>query len=284
MKEFLRKNKLPIILFLLVSIVVIPFVIHILFKVYLGDEFLVAEWTAGDALGYCGALLASVATVFGVFLSINYAQSNYRQDLIDRSLPFISIINRLYKPTINTYLWDSDSNSSSYSPTEFDYPIEQWFFVIQKNRKVTAVSGLSPAQQALVSSNGFHWKEENSEKVLYSKNLLYHPMDIENVGNGAATSFSVGLYIPPYDSIDNPYCFSLARSLKIGEKIKMIIFCEDICESNIGEYELCVSYYDIFGNKYEQLFEYRIFKNDQNQLQSLFKMNGTQRMVKAALS
>ena len=41
----------------------VPFVINILFKINATTDILVAEWSAGDALGYYGAILSFLGTV-----------------------------------------------------------------------------------------------------------------------------------------------------------------------------------------------------------------------------
>jgi hypothetical protein len=41
----------------------IPFVTNILFKINATTDIFVAEWSAGDALGYYGAILSFLGTV-----------------------------------------------------------------------------------------------------------------------------------------------------------------------------------------------------------------------------
>ncbi len=55
MRSFLRRYKKHIILILLLSIFVIPFLINIAFKISSPFRILVAEWEAGDALGFISA-------------------------------------------------------------------------------------------------------------------------------------------------------------------------------------------------------------------------------------
>lgn len=56
-------------LFALICVVIllllmgVPFVINILFKINATTDILVAEWSAGDALGYYGAILSFLGTV-----------------------------------------------------------------------------------------------------------------------------------------------------------------------------------------------------------------------------
>ena len=66
MIDWIKKHR---VLFSLICVVIlllligIPFVINILFKINATTDIFVAEWSAGDALGYYGAILSFFGTV-----------------------------------------------------------------------------------------------------------------------------------------------------------------------------------------------------------------------------
>ena len=66
MIDWFKKHR---VLFALICVVIllllmgIPFVINILFKINTTTDIFVAEWSAGDALGYYGAILSFLGTV-----------------------------------------------------------------------------------------------------------------------------------------------------------------------------------------------------------------------------
>ena len=61
--EFIRKHsKITVILIILCSLLPL-IVVHILFKWNSGIAFLVAEWSAGELLGYIGTLLSFWGTI-----------------------------------------------------------------------------------------------------------------------------------------------------------------------------------------------------------------------------
>lgn len=66
MFEWIKKHKIlfsmACILFL-IALMGVPFVINLLFKVYTDINVFQAEWSAGDALGYYGAVLSFLGTV-----------------------------------------------------------------------------------------------------------------------------------------------------------------------------------------------------------------------------
>lgn len=269
MIDFLKRYKKQVTQFVLIGLIVIPLLIHMAFKIPAVSSFFVSVWSAGDVLGFYGVLLGAAATVGGVFLTIQYTQQNYNQDIINRSLPYIT----LTAMKRNRFAPDNVQENNTFES------VGCYYFVIEK-QKVTVVSELNQRQKKLMARNGFYEKELASGIVAtVSTNLLCQPIEVSNVGNGAATVFSVGLYIPPYSKDNNPKCFSLARSLRTDEKIQIVIYNENNDDSNVGNYDLCISYYDIFGNQYEQLFKYSIFKDENGAFGSKLEMKGTQKRI-----
>lgn len=63
MFEWIKKHKVFLIFISISSLVVVPLVIHILFKFDVENSFFSAEWTAGEFLGYYGSVLSFVGTV-----------------------------------------------------------------------------------------------------------------------------------------------------------------------------------------------------------------------------
>lgn len=49
------------------------------------------SWEIGDALSYYGVLVAAVATIVGVYVSIGAAQRSYHEDEINRVKPYIAL-------------------------------------------------------------------------------------------------------------------------------------------------------------------------------------------------
>ena len=88
MKSFLSKHKWKLLLAFIIFIVAIPFGINSLFKLTSPLDIFVAEWEAGDALAFYGVMLASATTIIGVYISIEYAQRNYRVDEVNRVKPY----------------------------------------------------------------------------------------------------------------------------------------------------------------------------------------------------
>jgi len=66
---------------MLCLLIFVPLTINFLFRNYFGVEWLVAEWTAGDALLYVGTILGAGATICAVILTISYSRKTFRLGL-----------------------------------------------------------------------------------------------------------------------------------------------------------------------------------------------------------
>ena len=75
MFEWIKKYKALIILTTIIILLGIPFLIHVLFKIKLSEEcFITAEWSAGELLGYYGAILTFLGTLVLGFLALHQNQ------------------------------------------------------------------------------------------------------------------------------------------------------------------------------------------------------------------
>ena len=62
-KKFWKKHKKAIIIWTIIGFFAPLIIVHLLFKWYSGIDFLVAEWGAGDLLGYIGTALTFIGTI-----------------------------------------------------------------------------------------------------------------------------------------------------------------------------------------------------------------------------
>ena len=89
------------------------------------------------------------------------------------------------------------------------------------------------------------------------------PIEIENVGNGAAIRMRYGLNRKSISKKDRKYLPVI--SLKPAMPIMFHIFSEDCSRNsaNLGEYVLSFYYEDIYSNQYEQDFDITIEYNEE---------------------
>ena len=101
MKNFLLRHKWKLLFAFLLFVIVIPLGINCLYKLTSPCDFFAAEWDAGDALAFYGAMLASATTIIGVYISIEYAQRNYRIDEANRVKPYFALTHYKSHTTTN---------------------------------------------------------------------------------------------------------------------------------------------------------------------------------------
>ena len=128
MKAFLAKYKWKLTLVFAIFIVAIPFGINSLFKLTAPMNIFVAEWEAGDALAFYGVMLASATTIIGIYISIEYAQRNYRIDEANRVKPYLALTHYKSHSKANLFsnLAPSQTGASAREQDQGTSPYEEY--------------------------------------------------------------------------------------------------------------------------------------------------------------
>ena len=214
-------------------------------------KFLQAEWSAGDVLAFYGVLVGAVATVWGVYLSIQYSRSNYQEDVKNRVLPFIALTTLKVRSKYSPF-HIADIRKKISDPNEYEeYKVEKIYYIIEKG-KITPKTGLTNEQEQKLKQGGMRWETNDSGTTqLVCIDLVTLPFELENVGNGAANRFRIGLNSQTTEEKDWQY--TTPMPLKVGETLYVHVYCEDGEESK-GNYILDLFYEDIYSNKYRQRY------------------------------
>lgn len=251
MKTLFKKYWKSLLLFFVVAIILIPLLIHICFKINAPIKFFQAEWSAGDVLAFYGVLVGAVATVWGVYLSIQYSRSNYQEDVKNRVLPFIALTTLKVRSKFSPF-HIADIRKKMSDPNEYEeYKVEKIYYIIEKG-KITAKTGLTQEQEEKLKQGGWRWETNDSGTTqLICVDLVTLPLELENVGNGAANRFRIGLNAQTTE--EKALQYTTPMPLKVGETLYIHIYCEDGTESK-GGYILDLVYEDIYANKYRQRY------------------------------
>lgn len=256
MKAFLSKYKWKLLLAFAIFIVAIPFGINSLFKLTSPLNIFIAEWGAGDALAFYGVMLASATTIIGVYISIEYAQRNYRIDEANRVKPYLALTH--YKSHSKTNLFsgfapsqtgksigEQDQGTSAYE----EYRLEKVYIIINQ-ATIEYRDRLSDAQQQRLKSGGFEWCNQGGGcHTLQARSFVSVPFEVENVGNGAATNTMVAFY----KKGEKRRGVSL-YTIKQGYSFYFHIFCDDANIVKGHDYIIELLYGDIIGNYYSQKY------------------------------
>lgn len=261
MRKYLSKYKWQIILAFTVFIVIIPAVINWFFKLESPCNFFVAEWGAGDVLAFYGAMLASVTTIFGVYISIEYAQRNYQMDEANRVKPYLSLTHYKSESKTNWGLGipaEATDADGVEQPQSYytEYKLDKVYIVIDQ-AEIRFQDKLSDNQQQRIKSGGFEWYDHGGGcRSLQSHPFVSMPFDVENVGSGAAINTMIAFYKKGEERRG-----ASLYTIKQGDSFYFHVFCDDADSVVDNEYVIELLYGDIIGNYYSQKYPVQ-FKRD----------------------
>lgn len=258
----LCKYRKPIILFVSVFFILIPICINLAFKYDSGIVILQAEWDPSDVLSFYGGILAAGFGIYGVFLSIQYAQKNYRDDLKNQVLPYFVVTQlrglshyNAFADGLNAKMNSNNSISQGENgkeqPLYEEFKLTKIYYVIEPTGIKNYID-LPPRYKPILEKAGATWETiANGSYILQKRPYISFPVEIENVGNGTAIYARIGFnkkedipkYLPPIQ-------------MKPKETFYIHIFSVLPLESVHGEYMLNIIYQDIYHNRYEQSFPF----------------------------
>ena len=256
MKEFFSKYKGKLLIAFAVFIIAIPFAINSLFKLTSPWTIFAAEWDAGDVLAFYGALLASATTIVGVYISMEYAQRNYRLDEANRVKPYLALTHykshsksNLFSDVIAGQESGDKENQNQNAPVYEEYKLERVYITITE-KAIEFKDKLSDAQLHRLKSGGFEWFNHGEGcRSLQAHPFVSMPFEAENVGNGAATNTMIAFY----KKGEERRGVSL-YTIKQGDSFYFHIFCDDADIVEGSEYVIEFVYGDIIGNYYSQKY------------------------------
>lgn len=258
MRKWIKKN-CKIILFVSICalIVIGPFVINLLFKLHTSTDLLVAEWNASAALSYYGTIIAAVIAIYGIFITIQYSQVSYKEDVRNRSIPFIVI--EMLKTNVHKSNFGLNDSQFDVNITEGyqEYKLTDCYCILN-NGKIEFRSSLTKPQKDLLDNAGMKYDTCEDLLRLCAIDYICVPFEIENVGNGSAIRMRYGINRKETNLEDREYLPTF--SLKPFTPIMLHIFSEDcsVDSLNLGAYILSFYYEDIYSNSYEQHFDITI--------------------------
>lgn len=235
-----------IVLILLLGIVT-PIVIHCLYNTEKNSAIWITKWSAGEILQYCGTIIAGILTIVGVFVSIMFAQNNYRDDLQKKVLPYFSP--EVIKVTKSELLRNSNENELHYN--------NKIFYIVNNDKIVTTTKMDLNVRNTLTECGIVKHNTEGNISITKGKNLLV-AVSIENAGNGIAIGFNC-LMKKQSESIKSDYILPI--NIKTNEKFPIYIIFLDYKNLPDDEYYLSFEYSDIYHNNYYQKLPFIIKEN-----------------------
>ena len=261
-----------------------PFVVNLLFKSDWNIEFLRAEWGAEDALSYCGSIISAISAVIGVFLTIQYSQKNYKEDVRNRVLPFISFDTLTVESKFNVFkslereCKKEDELRDEDEQINYKEYINKSYYCIIEDNQITYQRELNKEDKDLIK-RGYKIEKTNTGKRILHVDYLYMPIQIMNVGNGIAVNFRYGLNRAETKTDERRFLPSML--LEKDSVCFAYFFAKNYTKDICGEYILSFVYEDMYKNKYIQNFRFDIIYDEKTENTGFeIHMDHTQEMLK----
>lgn len=252
------KKNYKIFLVVLGFVLIGPIVINCLFKLQAPLDIFVAEWDASSMLSYYGTIIAAVIAIYGIYITLQYSQKNYKDDVRNRSMPFIVIEMLKTSSSWNLMRQNSTENVTELVEGYREYKLTDYYCILDQGNIIYR-TGLTKSQQEILDNGGMKWVTSNNGTSLQVvANEICVPLEIENIGNGTAIRMRYGVNHKRTNKEDRKYLPTL--SLKTGVPMMLHIFSDDCSKDslNLGEYVLSFYYEDIYSNRYEQHFDINV--------------------------
>lgn len=288
-------SKHTITIMLVIAIVVIagPLIIHILFKM-IGPSWLVAEWSAGEMLQYYGMIITAIIAIAGLYLTFQDNRRGIREQSRLDKLPYFSLTTLNYNVRNPLFGTTTDKEIDSKGETvlkpkenkqEYYYREEKLkaaFITIRKGMPGIETK-ISETDKRLILNGGVSEQQMAQGMIgIVNKPMIYVPIILQNVGNGAAMDFRVGLNkLKNGDLIEPKYLSSTSVNEK--EEFYLGFFALNEGEENAGEYLLEIIYRDMFDNMYKQSAKFIIGLENESILTKM-EVEFKQEMIKPLIT
>jgi hypothetical protein len=251
LKGFLKKYGKYILALFIVFVIIIPMGINFLFKLESPVSFFAAEWSAGEVLNFYGSLVASGATIIGVYLSIDYAQRNYREDEKNRIRPYLALTHIRSRSNYNFVIGKNNENEpvQHAQDTYKEFRLERVYIILSKDG-IAFKDGLDDRQRQLLVQYGLRWEAMESGYRLMYKDFVSLPFEVENVGMGPALDLKIAFY----KITSSEHKGASVYTLKPNDKIYFHIFSELEDDALLGQYVIDLRYQDIQGTQFTQKY------------------------------
>lgn len=192
-----KNNFWKLILCVFVTLIIIPLLINILYKINIGIWLLQSEWNAGELLSFYGAILSAIGTVLGVVYTI---RNDYRLRSKENTI--------LYKPIlelvgINTILSDLVISRDvgigypiSLSSTDID---SSYFFEQQQSlnpKYILLFRNVGRGETLNTVVNSFNVVEVSWEDISYLQPNINENQAVGEIVQGG--EFVVNMNLPTY--------------------------------------------------------------------------------------
>lgn len=228
----IKEHKKQIILWGGIILIAVPVIVYGLSEISLLPVTGGNDW-AGFWGGYMGAIIGGVCTFVGVSRTIKYEREKSEGEKERSVLPYMAL--STLKTNFDLYFTDTGDiqEVNSFEQRE-KHMLQQYVF--------------------LLDGNDVRIQEDLRCTCINKDVSTFLPIKLENVGNGTAVNFRVGVHTKEIAWTDRKY--TPTKHIKQGESFNIFILFKDVTKYQVGEsFKLRIIYKNIFSQNYLQEYE-----------------------------
>lgn len=250
--KYWTKSKIFWIALLTVVALAIPFAINELYKMNCGY---ITVWGGADVFSFYGDIIGAIATIIGVYFTIDYSNFKNKEDEI-----------KSVKPSLFTEycpIYDYEQFSSYDSYTTFVLMDREWNISTMKMFVPPIVRKVINRQNKMKEEKDVErFRRMAEQNISFMKEYYLIQYEISNVGSGNAMEI---------DMLINGKQFINKYPICTEHKVifKFIVDMRECLIKEEKELNIVLQYSDIYGKaQYQQQERIRIFRDEDNTLSS----------------
>lgn len=268
---FLKKYWLGALIYI-IFLLAFPILLNNVFRVPTSYKFLESDLSVGDLLSYFGGLFTTTLAIIGILLSITEAKKDIDEQHRNGVLPYFGYV--IYNVKRNIPIFQSiesllkqknEKGSETLIPIDTQstyseiYPNEA--YIVLDDGDVQILQELSKEQKKKTQLGTFRFVRKGAVQTVVSEEFVWLPIVFENIGNGA----SINLKFEVVNKSSKKKAFIVFTSIMKSQNFRCGIYCDEQNNKSLGEYEIILSYYDIYSNLYQQNIKFEILKEKINE-------------------
>lgn len=253
-KQGIPKGTLRLVAICLAVVIAPPLAIFLLYAIGKSCPAIESPWTAGEMLGYCGAVAAAVVALLGLVFSIRDGWEQQRAQLRESAAPYFSMV--ILKAMNKKHPFSSlEASEEDQTQTRCDEDLPAGYYEADV-REVFAIVGddivyrweLSDKQRERVESTLLTKEIAEGAFAIVSNPVISIPLRFRNVGQGCANGVRVGV-----NRKMDEWKGVCSWSLDHGEDFYLLIYI-DTEHDVLGDYEVRIVFEDCLGYRYMETF------------------------------
>lgn len=255
-----------VIALIIVSVIVavlVPLAMGELFTIGKYNSIIVVPWTASDALSYCGAILAAIIAIAGVFFTVITGEKERENQIRDSVAPYFSVIfldqenkrSPFFSHIVDTEKEKSRAQQNPDGVSEYREVESRIVYAIIGN-SITYQRKLNKKQTDTVQSSVVEEEIAEGVRAVVVNPVVFIPLKMRNTGQGTANAVRVGV-----NHRDDEWSGVCSWTLSPNEDFYLGIYGDTDEPNALGAYEIRIVFYDCLGYQYLQSFELNISKN-----------------------